>query len=242
MIIALANQKGGVSKTTTAAALASGLHGSGKKVLAIDADPQCSLSFVLGADTAGRGLLDLLQGQATFEEVVQNTEQADIIPGSKRLAAAQAKIRPATLREILARNGKRYQHIIIDTGPGLQNALIFSLLAADLVIIPAIADAGSLMGLRDLAETIRATRTAEPVKMGVLITQANTRKTNAEKAIEEALRTTCKELRVPLFKTQIRRADAVRAAAGFRESIITYDPKSKPAADYMALLHELKLI
>ena len=77
MIITVANQKGGVSKTTTCAALACALHNAGKRVLAVDMDPQCSLSFILGADTNAPGVLDLLQG-GSLPELVQHTEQCDI--------------------------------------------------------------------------------------------------------------------------------------------------------------------
>ena len=243
MIIAIANQKGGVSKTTTAAALACALRESGKKVLAVDADPQCSLSFILGADSTGPGLLEVLQGKADLAETIQHTEQADIVPGSKRLAAAAAKIPPEALKRALAACWRKYRYIIIDTGPGLSNTLLQALIAADKVIVPVTADAGSLLGLRDLAETIReAERRGDFAKeVNAVITQTNSRKTNAEKVIEEALRTTCAELGISVYRQQIRKADAVRAAAGFRESVITYDPKSKPAQDYIDLLREMKL-
>lgn len=243
MIIAIANQKGGVSKTTTAAAIACALHGSGKRVLAVDLDPQSSLSFVLGADANGPGILEVLQEEAALPEVVQTTAQCDIVPGSKRLAAAAGRIQPEALRDALAPYRRKYQYIIIDTGPGLSGALMQALIAADTVIIPVIADAGSLLGLRDLRDTIREAERYGSGKKEIraLITQANGRKTNAEKAIEEALRTTCKELGISIYRTEIRKADAVRAAAGFRESIVTYDPKSKPAKNYMELIQEMKL-
>lgn len=242
MIIAIANQKGGVSKTTTAAALACALRETGKKVLAIDADPQCSLSFVLGADVNGPGLLEVLQGSSQLPDAIQHTEQCDILPGSRRLAAAAAKIPPETLKRALAPYWRKYSYMIIDTGPSLSGLLLQALIAADTVIIPVIADAGSLLGLRDLRDTITAAEDYSPIKKDAraLLTQANTRKTNAEKAIEEALRTTCAELDIPFYRQEIRKADAVRAAAGFRESIITYDPKSKPAQDYKALLREFR--
>ena len=248
MIIAIANQKGGVSKTTTAAALACALLETSKRVLAVDADPQCSLSFILGADTNRPGLLEFLQGKSPegkpLSSIIQQTEQALIIPGSKRLASAAGKIPPDRLRINLSLISRKYNHIIIDTGPGLSNALLQALIAADTVIIPVIADAGSLLGLRDMVETIReAEKYGEFEKhINALITQTNGRKTNAEKAIEEALRTTCAELGIHMYRQQIRKADAVRASAGFRESVITYDPKSNPAQDYIALLREMKLI
>ena len=243
MIIAIANQKGGVAKTTSCAALACGLRESGKSVLAVDADPQGSLSFVLGADMNKPGLLEVLQQEADLLDVVQHTEQCDIVPGNKRLASAAGRIQPEALRDALATVRRKYNHIIIDTGPGLSGALMQALIAADLVIIPVLADAGSLLGLRDLRDTIHeAARYGSGKKeIRALITQANGRKTNAEKAIEEALRTTCAGLGIPLYRTEIRKADAVRAAAGFRESIITYDRKAKPSKDYLELIQEMKL-
>lgn len=244
MIIAIANQKGGVSKTTTAAALACALRESGKKVLAIDADPQGSLSFILGADMNAPGLLEVLQGEINLADAVQHTEQADILPGSVRFATAAAKLQADALKKALAPYRNKYRYFVIDSGPGISGALMQALIAADTVIIPTIADAGSLLGLRNMRDTIRTAESFGDTKKKccALITQANSRKTNAEKAIEEAMRTTCAELGIPVYRTQIRKADAVRASAGFRESIITYDPKSKPAADYMTLLHEMKLL
>ena len=244
MIIAIANQKGGVSKTTTAAAIACALHQRGEKVLAIDADPQSSLSFILGADMNAPGLLEALKGEIRPGDEIQTTQQADILPGSRLLAAEQGKIKPGALRDLLAQRIRRYKFVIIDTAPGLTNALMLGLMAADTVIIPALADAGSLIGLRDLKDTITAAQQAgSRAKIGgVLITQANSRKTNAEKAIEGAMRATCEQLQIPVYNTQIRKADAVRAAAGFRESIVAYDPTSKPAADYIALLQEMEII
>ena len=244
MIIAIANHKGGVSKTTTAAAMACALRGAGKKVLCIDADPQGSLSYLLGADLHAPGLLEVLQGEIDLADAVQHTEQADILAGSIRLAAEAGKIRPEALREILAPNIRKYRYVIVDNGPGLSNLLLQALIAADTIIIPTKAEAGALLGLRNMRDTIRTAETfgAGKKKVNALITQSNTRKTNAERAIEDALRQTCEELEIHLYQTQIRRADAVRASEIFRESIITYDVNSKPAADYKALLQEMKLI
>lgn len=243
MIIAIANQKGGVSKTTTAAALACALRESGKKVLAIDADPQGSLSFLLGANMNAPGLREVLLGEMDLLDAVQHTEQADILAGSIRLAADAGTIRPETLREILAPHLRKYRYIIIDTGPGLSNLLLQAIIAADTVIIPTTAEAGGLLGLRNLRDTILTAENlgAGKKKVNALITQSNTRKTNAERAIEDAMRQTCEELGIHLYRQQIRKADAVRASEIFRENIIKYDPNSKPAQDYKNLLQEMKL-
>lgn len=242
MIIAVANQKGGVGKTTSAAAFASALSAAGKKILCIDAAPQCNFTHLLATDTAPPGIIEVLKG-APVEKVIKHTPEADVIAGSERLAAAQ-DIPPQTLAEHIAPIKRKYNHIIIDTDCGLTTPLLLALFAADVVLIPVIADSGSLMGLQFLRKTIDAANAAGAhVKIGgAFITQSNTRRTNAEKVLEDAMRQRCEALGISLYRQQIRRADAVRAAAAFGESIITYDPKSKPAEDYIALLQEIKLL
>lgn len=237
MIITIANQKGGVSKTHTAAAIACALRESGKKVLAIDADPQGSLSFLLGADTTAPGLLEAIQGEATPAEAIQHTTQADIMAASKLLAAETA---PADLREILRR--LRYDFIVIDTGPGLSGLMLAAMKAADLVIIPAKANAGSLQGIKDTADSLAEIRQRK-AGCAVLFTQIHTRPTTAEKAFLEAIQNTCEARSLPVLETVIRYAEApITSGESFRESIITYDKNSKPAQDYFRALHEMKLL
>ena len=242
MVIVFCGQKGGTSKTTSAAAFASALRAAGKKILCIDAAPQCSFTYLLATNEAPPGIIELLQG-APVENVIRSTPEADVIAGSERMAALQ-NIPPQTLAEHIAPIKRKYKHIIIDTDCSLTAPLFLALFAADMVLIPVIADAGSLMGIQRLKKTIDAAKAAgAKVKIGgVFITQSNSRKTNAEKVIEDAMRQKCEALGISLYRQQIRRADAVRAAAALGESIITYDPKSKPAQDYISLLNELNLL
>lgn len=241
MVITLANQKGGTGKTTSAAAIAAALKLSGKKVLCVDAAPQCNLTHLLAADHTAPGIIEFLNGSPA-EAVIQHTEQADIIAGSPALAAAQ-NTPPQILAERLEPIKRRYSRIVVDTDCGLSHSLLLALFAADVVYIPVIADTGSLLGLQYLKNTITAANQAgAKTKIGgAFFTQTNGRKTNAEKVIEDAMRQTCENLGFSVYRQQIRRADAVRAAAAFRESVIAYDPKSKPAADYMELVKEMKL-
>lgn len=239
MKITIANQKGGVSKSTTAAALACALHKAGKKTLAIDADPQASLSYLLGADPNAPGLLDAIRGTVKPADAIQQTEQADIMAGNNLLAVMQEEIRAETLREIL-QGLKKYRYIIIDTGPGLNRLLLSALAAADKIIIPAKANAGSLQGIIDTYNT--AVTVKKKGACAVLMTQTHTRQTNAERAFSEAIRETCAELALPVLDTAIRYAEApITSGEAFRESIVQYDPKSKPAQDYFRLLEEMKL-
>lgn len=240
MIIAIANQKGGTGKTTSAAALACGIRSTGKKILAIDAAPQCNLSHLLGADTTAPGIVELINGAAP-EGLIQHTGQADIIAGSRRLAAIQSTIPPQILAERIHPVKRMYNDIVIDTDCALDNALLLALFAADTVVIPAIADVFSLSAIQDLRDTINAANAAGAGVTigGIFFTQTSGRKTKAEKTIEAAMRKSCGALGIRVYDTQIRRADAVRAAAAFGESIITYDPKSKPAQDYINLIEEI---
>ena len=239
MIIALANQKGGVAKTHTAAALACGLNRSGKKTLAVDIDPQGSLSYLLGAEPDAPGLPELLQGKATQAAAIQHTEQADIISANSMLVAIEKDMKADALRQIL-RPIKKYKHVVIDTGPGLSKLLIAGLTAAELVIIPAKANAGSLQGIIETYNTLAALPGKR--RCAVLFTAIHGRQTNAEQSFIEAIRKTCESLGVPVLNTIIGYGEAaITSGEAYRECILQYDPKSKPALDYMALLSELQL-
>lgn len=242
-VFCIASQKGGVGKSTTAGALAAALTVRGKKALAIDLDGQCNLTHILNGDRNAPGVLEVLRGEIQPADAIQRTEQADIMAGSKALARFSGSTDPGAWADMLKGLRPKYDYIIIDTPPDLDKLLLYALAKADRVIIPAQAGAGSLESLGDITQTIAATnRQGGKLKVaGVLFTAVNTRKTNAEAAMLDAIRTTCGRLGLPVFNTEIRRADAIRAGECFRQTVIAYDRTSKPAQDYFKLLDEMQL-
>ncbi|MDO4668320.1 MAG: AAA family ATPase, partial [Butyricicoccus pullicaecorum] len=138
-IIAITNQKGGVGKTTTAAALLSGLHERGKHVLGIDLDPQGNFGFNMGLDIENsHTIYDVLKGQAAFDDVVVSTEFGDIVPSNILLSGAELEFnrpgREFLLKNMLARIQDRYDYIIIDTPPALNILTVNAYVVSDSLI------------------------------------------------------------------------------------------------------------
>ena len=148
-ITTVINQKGGVGKTTTAHALATGLNHRGYKALVLDTDPQGNISFVMQADATKAGLYEAMRGEISPIEAIQHTKQGDIIPSSLYLSAADLEFtqtgREYLLRELLE-GISDYTHIIIDSPPALGIMTVNALTASDDIVIPVGADIFSLQG------------------------------------------------------------------------------------------------
>lgn len=241
-IIAIANQKGGVGKSTTAHAIGTGLIFNGYKVLFIDLDNQCNLSYTMEADTAGRTVYDLLHGSGTAAETIQHTKQGDIIAGSPKLAGSDRDLDKADALEKAIKNiAANYDFIIIDTPPALGVLSINALAVADNVIIPAQADIYSLQGIGQLYNTIEAVkdRINKNIKIaGLLITRYNGRAI-LSRDISQMLTDTAEQLKTKVFNTRIREAIAIKEAQAHKQSIFYYAPKSNPAKDYNNFINEL---
>ena len=249
MIITIAAHKGGVSKTTTAAAIAQGLAFKKKKTLLIDADAQRSASLIYGADDSGGGVYDLITGKKKAEKLIQETPAGAIIPGSDLLDRLDIELsnkpgRDSILKAKIAPLTGVYDCIVIDTAPGLGTCLIQALTAADKVIIPLLCDPQALSGLHQIAETINQVKTyCNPALevAAVVLTQYQARAT-LTRQYEDLITAQCGEMGLPLAKTRIRRGIAIQEAQALRENLFNYAPGSNPAADYMALMKELKLL
>lgn len=244
-VITITNQKGGTGKTTTAHALMSGLTKKKYKVLAVDLDPQCNLSFILQADPEKPTALGILTGEAKIKDAIQTTSIGDFIASSKRLANAETLLegvgREYKLKKALAPIKDRYDYILIDTPPALGILTLNALTACNSVIIPAVADIFSLQGIERLSETI------EPVKEytnkdiyieGILLTKYTGDRTTLNRNIREIAEQTAAKLHTRLYKTAIREAVAVREAQTCLQDIFSYAPKSKPAEDYRHFIDE----
>lgn len=244
-IYAVINQKGGVGKTTTAAALWAGLASKGYKVLAVDLDAQANLSFTAGAGTEELTSLELLTGETTAAEAIQHTQSGDIIAASRALAGADSTItktgKEYRLKEALEPIKGDYDYIILDTPPALGILTVNALTACTSVIIPAQADIFSLQGIEQLAGTI------EPVKRycnsdlsiaGILLTRYSARSI-LSKEVAELAQQLAEKLGTRLFNTTIREAISVKEAQISQQSIFDYAGKSNVAADYAAFIEEL---
>ena len=214
-IIAIANQKGGVGKSTTAHAIGTGLIFNGYKVLFIDLDNQCNLSYTMEADTAGRTAYDLLHGTATAGETIQHTQSGDIIAGSPKLAGSDRDLDKAdALKKAIEGIRANYEFIIIDTPPALGVLSINALAVADRVIIPAQADIYSLQGIGQLYTTIEAVkdRINKNIEIaGLLVTRYNGRAI-LSRDIRQMLEDTAEQLKTKVFKTHIREAIEIKEA------------------------------
>lgn len=239
--IALANRKGGVGKSTTAAALAAGLTAAGYKVLAIDLDAQCNLTIITDAEGADVTALDVMRGEVMAADAITSTPDTDIIAGSPALLDNDLPGGAMTLRNALAPIGERYDYCIIDCAPSLSLLTLNALTAADYVLIPSQADILSLRGIKDLYEIIGIVRGRGNPSLkvaGILLTRYNPRSVLSRDAREMAEQM-AEQIGTRVFRTTIREGIAIKEAQISQQSIFKYAPRAKVTADYKALITEL---
>lgn len=243
--IAVINQKGGVGKSSSAAAIGKGLSLKGYRVLFIDLDAQGNLSFIMGAKTGADKKIRLLEKPETSKELIQKTEQGDIIANSLSMAGADQLItetgKEFKLREALENLEGLYDYVIIDTPPALGILTVNALTACDEAIIPAQADIFSLQGIEQLSNTIDVVKkyTNSALKVaGIVLTRYNGRAV-ISRDIAEATEATAAKLHTKLYNTKIRECTAIKEAQARRQDIYSYAPRSNAAKDYEALVEEI---
>lgn len=243
--IAIVNRRGGVGKTASSHAIGAGLSLRGYKVLFIDLDSQCNLSYDIGAKTAPLTSMEVLSGTATAEEAIQHTEGGDIIPASPSLAGADTAIdgtgKEYRLAEAIAPLGGIYDFCIIDTPPALGVLTINALTACNSVIIPAQAEVHSLQGIGLLYDTIQAVKkyTNPDIKIeGILITRFNGRAI-ISKDMRDNLEQVAGELGTRVFNTPIRECTAIKEAQAMQRDIYSYNPRSNAVEDYSSLIDDV---
>ncbi len=245
-IIAVTNQKGGVGKTTTCSALCGGLSKLGKKVLAIDLDPQGNLSFSLGLEADDSfTVYDLFKGNCEVEDAIQTGSVCDVIPSNILLSGVELELtgvgREYVLREQLEAVRDAYDYIILDTPPALSVLTINAYTAADELVIPMLCEILSLQGIAQLKQTIYAVQRYYNKDLhvaGILLNKYNGRLT-LTKEVEELAQMIAVQLDTKIFNTRISASVSIAEAPAHGESIITHAPKSKATHEYMALIEEL---
>ena len=244
-VIAIANQKGGVGKTTTAINLSSALGIFEQKVLLIDADPQANATSGLGIlpKKLSNSIVNLFRGDSNIERCILDTQSPNlkIIPGSIKLAEIEINIKTPHLNRLKSavetlRN--QFDYIIIDCSPSLGYLTLNSFVAADSIIIPVQCEFYALDGLRKLLSTIRNIKKSYNPNLtieGILMTMYNSQLIHNKHVVNE-LKLTFKDL---IFKTIIKRNVNLSEAPSFGTSIFNYKISSEGSTNYLNLSQEI---
>ena len=246
-IIAIANQKGGVGKTTTSVNLGACLAYIGKRVLLVDVDPQGNATSGVGIEKADveHCIYDILVDDVDIKEVIKpsEVENLDIIPATIQLAGAEIELVPTISREVRLKRAleavkHHYDYIVIDCPPSLGLLTINALTASDAVLIPVQCEYYALEGLSQLLNTVRLVQkhlNTELMIEGVLLTMLDARTNLGIQVIDEVK----KYFQDKVYQTIIPRNVRLSEAPSHGQPIIIYDPRSRGAEVYLELAKEV---
>lgn len=242
--VVIANQKGGVGKTTTAVNLSAALTQAGKKVLLCDFDPQANATSGLGVDknAVSPSIYDVLIDGADPEKAVVSTQWGDVLPSNKALSGAGVEMvgmdrREFLLRDVLDHLAEHYDYILIDCPPSLELLTLNGLCAADTVLVPVQCEYYALEGLSDLLTTIRIVKRRLNRKIeleGVLLTMFDGRTNLSLQVAEEVKR----HFPGQVYATVIPRNVRLSEAPSHGRPVLDYDRYSTGAAAYQRLAEE----
>ena len=246
-ILAIANQKGGVGKTTTSINLSSALAVIEKKVLLIDADPQANATSGLGFDSSLKkiGTYELFDKKIEFDKIVYNTsvKNLKLIPSHIDLVAVEIELvnkkkREFILKKSLEEISNKFDYVLIDCPPSLGLITLNALTASDSVIIPIQCEYFALEGLGKLLNTIKSIQKLHNSTLdieGLLLTMYDMRLRLSNTVVEEVR----KHFGKMVFKTIVQRNVRLGEAPSYGENIIEYDSTSKGAKNYLSLAQEI---
>jgi len=246
-IIAIANQKGGVGKTTTAINLAASLAAAEKRVLAIDSDPQGNLTSGLGLRTTSPrpGLYEVLLGECEMADAIvpTNLDRLKIVPADRNLTGAEIELvtverREYRLADALAPIVQDFDYLLIDSPPSLGLLTVNALAAAATVLIPLQCEFFALEGISELTNTMQRVRGALNSKLaleGVLLTMVDQR-TNLSQQVAREIH---EHFADRVFKTRVPRSIRLGEAPSFGQPILLYDIRSTGAQAYLSLAQEI---